>query len=145
MAVTPAEGTTISIESSTPGTYTVIGQVESITPPSVTVGEVKKTTLSSTRQEYRAGKIPDSGTLQFRLQYDPDSTAQQDLEDLQEAGTTKNWKIIYVDGMAVPAHEIFAGFITEFAKSALEDETNALADLTIRVTGTNARTAGAAS
>jgi hypothetical protein len=140
----PAEGTKLQIESATPGTYTDIGGVEAVTPPSTTTGEVKKTTLQSTSQEYRAGKIPDRGTLQFRLQYDPNSTVHQDLEDALDAGTTKNWKLVYADGMTTPASETFAGFITNFEKSELADETNALADLTIRVTGTVTRTPGAA-
>lgn len=145
MAVIPAEGTTIAIESVTPGTYTTIGQVVSITPPSTTVAEVKQTTLTSTRQAYRAGKIPDSGTLQFQIQHSPNDTVHQDLEDYLDAGTTKNWKLVYVDGMAVPAHEIFAGFIVSYEKSGLEDESDLVADLTIRVTGTVVRTPGAAS
>lgn len=145
MAVIPAEGTTIAVESVTPGTYTTIGQVESITPPSTTVAEVPTTTLTSTRKQYRAGKIPDSGTLQFRIQYDPNDTVHQDLEDYLNAGTTKNWQLTYVDGMVEPANEEFAGFITNFEKSALEDETNATADLTIRVTGVVTRNPGAAS
>ena len=145
MAVIPAEGTTIAVESVTPGTYTTIGQVVSITPPSTTVAEVNQTTLASTRKAYRAGKIPDSGTLQFQIQYDPNDTVHQDLEDYLNAGTTKNWKLVYVDGMVVAAHEIFAGFITEFTKSGLEDESDLVADLSIRVTGTVARTPGAAS
>ena len=146
MAVLPGEKTMLQMETVTPGTYADVVQVVSVTRPGPTTPEVKKTILASVRQEYRPGKIPDEGTVEFRIQYDPNDATHQAIYTAQAAGTTKNWKLKYADGMTTPANEAFAAFITGISPSeaSAEDDNNVEATVTMRVTGAVTRTAGVA-
>jgi hypothetical protein len=144
MAVLAGEKVMLQMETATPGTYADVVQVMSTGAPKPTVAAVKKTNLASTVQEYRPGKIPDNGELQFRVQYDPNDTTHQALLTALYAGTTKNWKLKYPDGMATPANSMFAGFLTAFEPDnfSATDENNVEADVTIQITGAVTRTAG---
>jgi hypothetical protein len=144
MAVIAGEKVMLQLETATPGTYADVVQVKGTGFPNPTVGEVKKTNLASTVQEWRPGKIPDNGTIKFTVQYDPNDTTHQALYTVLYAGTTKNWKLIYADGLTTPAFETFAGFLTAFEKGDQDAETeaNVQADITLRITGAVTRTAG---
>jgi hypothetical protein len=144
MAVLAGEKSKLQLETATPGTYADVVQVVAVTRPGLTVPEVKKTNLASTVQEYRAGRIPDNGTCEFRVQFDPNDTTHQALYTTAAAGTAKNWKYIFADGMTTPANVMFAAFITEISPSetSAEDDSNVEATVTMRVTGAVTRTAG---
>jgi hypothetical protein len=144
MAVIAGEKVMLQLETATPGTYADVVQVKGTGFPNPTVGEVKKTNLASTVQEWRPGKIPDNGTIKFTVQYDPNDTTHQALYTVLYAGTTKNWKLKYPDGNTTTAFETFAAFLTAIEKGDIsaEDEGNVEADITLRITGAVTRTAG---
>jgi hypothetical protein len=141
-AVIPCEGTIFQVESATPGTYTTIAAATGIGANEPEVAEVPKTTLASTRKEYRPGKIPDEGTIDFTIWYDPNDATHQSLYTFWAAGTTKNWKVKYNDGLTTNASETFAGFITKPSRGEIADEENVSLTVTIRITGSVTRTAG---
>ena len=72
LTVWPALGTTIGFDKTTPLTYLLIGQVESIKIEN-DVGKVKTTHLLSATQTYRP-TLPDPGTITCSILYDPTDT-----------------------------------------------------------------------
>src|SRR4051812_23513493 len=122
MSVIPAEGTVLERETATPGTFTEIAQVVMIGHVTKTVAAVKKTKLTSTSQEYRPGRIPDNGTVTFRIQYDPNLADHQQLYDDQDDGVEGTYRIKYADGKTTSASVAFNGFILTIEESDKEDE-----------------------
>ena len=142
MAVVPGEGTLMQIESATPGTYTTIGQVLSITGPAPSVAAVETTNLASTRHTYRPSKIPESGEVTFQIQSDPNDATVIILQGLMDAPASKNWRIISADGLTTPSKDQFSGFLTAWNRSGQEVESNVIVDATIKISGAITRTAG---
>jgi hypothetical protein len=141
MATIPCEGTIWQVESATPGTFTSI-DINSIGTNEPTVAEVPNGTLSSTRKSFRPSKIPEEGTIDFAFWYDPNSAAHQALYTYLYAGTTKNFKLKYNDGLTTPASEPFAGFLTKLSRGEIGEDNNVEVTATVRITGTVTRTAG---
>jgi hypothetical protein len=142
VAIIPGEGTKIAIESATPGTYTDLGEVNSVTGPAPSVASVETTNLQSTRHSYRPSKVPESGEVSFQIKIDPNNATQQILTGLMDTPVVKNWKITWPDGMTTPANSTFAGFLTAYNVSGAELENNVVADITIKLTGAITRTPG---
>lgn len=140
--VVPAEGTKLSMESGSPGTFVDVAGVIRIGSQKTKVNPVKTTKLVSTYQEYRPGRIPDMGEVVFRIQYDPNNADHQLMYTSLESGTITNWKITYADGLSTNASVTFAGFLTTIEEDDKEDEANVEADVTMQITGPPTRTPG---
>lgn len=132
MAVYPGEGTTLSYSSD--GTsYTPIAQVVSINGPSWAVAEVETTHLTSTDKEFRPSEIPESGTLDFSIEYDADSTTHSAMTTLMATPATRYWQIGLNDTSSTTWSG--QGFLTGFSLTGMEVEGNLMADVSLRFTG----------
>lgn len=129
-------GCTIAQESATPGTYTTIAEVVSISPPKISVGSVETTHLSSSRKTFRP-TIMDGGEVSFEIHYDPDETTHSALTTLATATAAnqaaKNWRITFTD--ATPATYTFSAFVTGFEVGQVGVEENITATITMKVSG----------
>lgn len=141
----PNEGTILSVTIAT--VPTPIGAILSVSPPGGEVTVVDKTALADTHKRKRPGLIPDSGEVSFRIQYDPNYSVHEYITGKINAPSLTNdvFKITYVDGMVVPAHDTFNGFFSKFEPADAEDESNLEADVTITIDGPVTRVLGAAS
>jgi len=142
MIIWPALGTTLGVDKTGGGTYTLIGQILSIDGPSSEVGQVETTHLLSTWKNYRA-TLPDGGEVAFEVEFDPTDTGTGTgagghgyLKQLAATGgvpATKNWQITYPT--TPPTTENFAGFLTKFGRSAAGPEDVLKASASIKVDG----------
>ena len=139
--VIAGEGTILSYSSDGGTTYTDIAQLLSITPPGISRGSVKKTSLGDSAQRFRGGKIPDYGEATFSIEYD--TAVHSALVALVESSAALDWKISF-NGDEYTTHGLatFTAFISDFKPSELADETNSEADLTLKVDGAVVWTAG---
>lgn len=78
MAADTGHKITIGVEGTTPGTYEIIGDVQSIDLPGVTRGTVDVTTLADDAKKF-IGTIPEAGDLSIEMFYDETSAAQEKL------------------------------------------------------------------
>lgn len=145
MAVLVTEGTILQMSISS--VLTDIAQVLSIDPPEGKVNAVKKTSLVDTVQRFRAGKMPEGGELKFTIEFDPNNTGHKQLAGriISPSSTNDDFKIKFVDGMAVPANLTFSGFVTGFKINTIEEENNLEAEVTVQVDGALDYNEGAAS
>ena len=101
MAADTGHSITFAVEnSSSPGTYDVVADVQNITLPSVTRGTVDVTTLADTARKF-IGTIPEGGEVEITLLYDETVQAQQDLIDSVSDGDTRrgvNYQIEFPSG-----------------------------------------------
>jgi len=124
---------------------TEIAQILSIKPPGGEVKKVPTTVLGATAQTPRPGKIPDSGEVTLRIQYDPSLAGHITLADRVKTPVVEWWMVRYDgDGLTTPARDRFQGYVLNFSpnESEAEDENNLEADLTIQITGSVNRVAG---
>jgi hypothetical protein len=135
------EGTILQVKIST--TFTNIGRVEEIDGNETDVTAVKKTHLLSAIQEYRPGKIPDVGTITFKLQLDPADAGHAQLRARAETpGVIDDFKLKYNDGNTTPGSEAFSGFVKKFKKTGFSDGNNVMAELEVQLTTLPVFTAG---
>lgn len=142
MPAIPAEKTKLQIEGGTPGTFTDLAQVLRVGAVKKKVEPVKTTFLDSSQQTYRPGQIPDHDPMTFRIAYDPNNVAHQQMFTDLDAGKTNNFQIVYNDGLTTPAKCAFAGFYTSIDEDDKEDQANVEADVNIQITGPAVRTPG---
>ena len=126
MAAISGNGTTFTWDSD------VIGQVQSLSGPSVSVATIDTTDIAGTAKTFIAGMV-DGGEVSLEVSYDPDSTDAEYhtamTADL-ESGTAKTWTITWSDGSTVSA----SGIITSFSASASIDD-KVTASFAIKVSG----------
>ena len=138
----PALGTTISVDQTGGGTYSLIGQVKSIKGAGGgEVGERETTTLSSTVKTF-APTISDNGECSFELNLDPTDTVHKFLQSEKEAppaSGSRNWKVIFAATGA--PQKIFPGFVKSIdGPDADGPDDNLSATVTVRVVGAVAST-----
>jgi hypothetical protein len=138
----PAENTVLSISDSALTTFTQIANILDVEPPGGVVASVSTTGLNSATKTSRPGKIPDSGSIAFRIAYNPNQATHQTLTGLLAVPAIRKFKVVYNDGDTTPANDQFLGYITEFKPDKAEDEKNIEADLTVVITGAVTRTPG---
>ncbi|TWT64239.1 hypothetical protein Pan54_50000 [Rubinisphaera italica] len=127
-----AKGTTLSVEFAT-DTYTVIGEVKSITGPSF--GEVstpESTHLTSAAREYIAG-MTGGGTLSFDLHFDPDNASHSALSDLVINPAVVGFKVTFAD--ATPAIYSFDGILKNFDISVSSFDDLLSASCSVQISG----------
>lgn len=114
-----------------PATFTAITQVKDITPPSLELGTVETTHLTSDAREFMP-TIHDGGEVSFNLEYDPADAQHIALYDSWAAKTVEVWKIELGDGDTVID---FSGFITKFGIDQMTVDSVNTIPVTIRTTG----------
>lgn len=142
----PALGTTVGIDEAYPagGTYTLIGQVLSISGAGGgEVGKRDTTNLSSTAKSYFP-TIPDNGELSLELNIDPTDTVHQFLIALKNTPPTgsaqsytgfNNFKVTFATA-ATTTSDVCAGFVTGIdGLNAGGTDENLTATITIQRTG----------
>jgi hypothetical protein len=141
---TPTEGTTIAYAAAEAGPFTLLGGVESVTPPAPKATAVKTTLLTDTVQKYRAGRQPEAGEAKFRVQFDPSFSQHVELRrlPLQPAENKRFWRITYADDFTTHATDTFQAIVTEVSPNDSEEENNQTIELTLQITGDINSTAG---
>lgn len=114
-------------------TYTTIAQRVTISGPKMEVAEVETSDLDSTVKTFRPSGVPDSGSLDLEVYFDPDDTQHTAIRALMATPAVKNFKLTLTDG--TPATATFAGFPTSFELNGMEIEGNLGANVSIKITG----------
>jgi len=109
-----------------------IGQVQSLSGPSMSVATIDTTDIAGTSKTFIAGMV-DGGEISLEVAYDPDSDDTEYHTEMTTdfaEGTEKAWKITWSDGSFVGAQ----GILTSFSASASIDD-KVTASFAIKVTG----------
>lgn len=145
MSDIPAAGMTVAIKLA--GSFTVVPNASEIEMSGFKVAERNPTGLTSGRVRKKPG-LPNYGDLKFKIWFDPNDTTHQALRDRAKSPsqTLDDWKVVYADGMVVPANAIVKGFVSgfDFKSGDAEKGTNEV-DVTVAVDDITSFTAGAAS
>lgn len=122
------------LKHSTDGTaaYTTLAEVTEISGPTMEVGTVETTHLSSTTREFLP-TIPDGGEITFDIEYDSDDTSHQILTGLMTTPAIAYWQVVMSDGTA--ANFSFAGILTGFEPGGFTVDDVVTASCSIKVTG----------
>lgn len=112
--------------------FSDIAYITSFTGPDGTKNELDATHLLSTSKEYLVG-LPDWGTYQFDIWFDPAQASHDDLRDLFQSGDERTWRIVYVPAIADNADE-FVASVRNFSRSGGVDAVLA-GSVTLRITG----------
>lgn len=120
-------------------TLTTIGQVTSITAPSMEMGSVETTHLTSTARTFLP-TIFDGAEVQFTVEWNDQDAAltQDDVFTQFKAGTVDAWQIVYTwdDGGTTYTTEVdFSAFVTAFPIDEVTVDNIATASITLKVTG----------
>ena len=116
----------------TPSSETAVGQVVSVSGPSVSTATIDVTDIAGSEKTFIAGMV-DGGEVSLEVSYDPATAATNHgvMTTALLAGTaTDGWKITWSDG----AHVSALGIVTSFSASAAIDD-KVTASFTIKVTG----------
>lgn len=136
-----AEGTTLKIGSA------LIGQVLSVKPPGAEIEPVKTTHLTSDAATTRPSQIPDNGEVTFKVEVNPADAGYGDLVDAFTVKpiVNKQFTITYGgDGFGTPGTDVFTATPNKLEFDELEENTNLIANVTVKVSGAVARTGGSA-
>jgi len=111
-----------------------IGQIMSLSGPSISVATIETTDLADTAKTFIAGMY-DGGEVTFDVAYDPDTASDPDsghhfMTTDMLAGTEGYWKVEWSDGNYIHAK----GFITSFSPTAAIDD-KVTASFTVKVSG----------
>lgn len=129
MAKTAGEGTILKVDVS--NSLTAIANLISVSGPDSSVPEVENTTLGADSKQYRPGKIPEAGTIDCSIYFDPADSGHQELLALAKTPATVSWQITWSDGSTLD----WEGFLTSISFSGMEDEADLQADISVRITG----------
>jgi predicted secreted protein len=130
MAYTPGKGTKLQLSISS--TLTDIAQVVSLTPPSMEMGTTETTHLLSTWREY-ISNLPDGGSIDFTIEYDPSHASHAALWTAFQGGAAESWKVLFTDTGA--AAVTFDGILTNFAWDEVAVDGVVTASITVKITG----------
>ena len=113
---------------------TEIGQIMSLTGPSISVATIETTDLQDTAKTFIAGMY-DGGEVTFEVAYDPDSESSPDSNQHEVTadmltGTQGNWKVEWSDGNSIYG----VGLVTSFSATAAIDD-KLTASFTVKVSG----------
>lgn len=121
--------------SSDGSTYTSLGELTDITPPSITKDVIETTNHGSSGTKTYIGGLVDFGEASVTINYDPDGaddTAVRDLAKTSGDSATQYFKITYAD--AGTNTEIWQGLVTSFEQETPIDG-QLSATFTIKVSG----------
>ena len=124
------------------GTLTQIAEVTSITPPNPQTAEKEATHFGSPnrRREYIAGLIED-GDATFGINYKPSSATSALIQEAQDSGTVRDYKIVLPDGTGT--WEITGQLIVKGFSRSIPIDDKMTAEIAVRFTGAKTEAAGA--
>jgi hypothetical protein len=97
MAVFRGTGTSFARgDGASPEVFTTIGDVISISGPSITKDEIEVTALDSTAKEF-IGALDDPGDVTLELNWNPQDTEHVNLRTDAEGNTKRNYRIVWND------------------------------------------------
>lgn len=138
----PAQGTTLAIDETGTGTYSLINNIRSITNlGGGSNAQADTTVLASTVKTFRQ-TIPDNGEVGVDLNWDPTDTVHRMIRDLKDTAGSgpNNFKATYNTG-STTSTEVFAANVSEVSGAdATGPEENLEASLTLKVTGASTPT-----
>lgn len=118
-----AKGTQLKSDSDTPGTFTLIPEVRSITGPSMTADILDATSMDTPGgfRDKRQG-LKDWGTVAFELLWIPDNAQHQKLFDDYSAspGVERAYQIIFPNAASTTFE--FTGFVSQMPITAAFDQ-----------------------
>jgi hypothetical protein len=124
-------GTALQVsDGASPEVYTTIAEVLSLSGPELTAEDIEVTNLDSTAKEYISG-VPDGGSASFELNW-ISSAQQETLRDDVEAGTARNYKIVFSTSPNTTAS--FNARCTEFSMTS-DPNTQIRASATLKISG----------
>jgi len=123
-----------SAGTTTPATYTVVGEVVGIDRADDEAAEIQTTHLTSTRHEYLMG-LPGSLKATLSVNFIPDNTGQLACRAAQIARTLIGFRLTYSDGGV----RTFDGYVTSLSET-LGVDGKADGSITIRGSGADALT-----
>jgi predicted secreted protein len=124
-----AQGTELQLGSGSPVSYTKIPEINSFSGPGGSVSVIDVTDLSSAAKEKLAG-LNDNGQLSFELNFIPSDAQHIALRAAKEAGTTQNFKLVFVDD----TEWTFTAVVTGFSVSGAIDGV-VKASVTLEISG----------
>jgi hypothetical protein len=139
MAKIPGKGTILQVEIAS--VYTTIANRVEISGPSAEMGEFDVSDLDSSVLQTVATML-DPGELTMKVWYDPNLAGHIQLNTDLAAGTVRNYKLKYADGLTTNAQAVFPAFVKKFERNGMKLLEYVGADLVLRVTGTITNTAG---
>lgn len=125
-------GSTIQVESAdSPGVWTSIAEVKSITPPSDTIDVLDATNMDSPNatREFILG-LNDPGECSFEMNFIPGSNADDTIQAIRAARVARNIRIAWANGI----YWTFTGILTAYEPDAPFDDVMT-ATVTFKVTG----------
>jgi len=129
-----SQGTIFEIESSTPGVYTEVGELQTWDGPGGGSAKViDVTNLRSSRKEKRMG-LPDEGQLTIAFNTFFDDAGQTRMYAARNSRALTNFRITYTD-LTVDS---FAGFVLMFKSGGGIDDV-VKGSATIEISGANSR------
>tara|TARA_R110002153_G_scaffold177237_1_gene330439 strand:+ start:239 stop:661 length:423 start_codon:yes stop_codon:yes gene_type:complete len=132
-----AYGIAFSYSADSGSTYTALGEITDLAPPSVSKDVIETTNHGSSGVKTYIGGLVDYGEVSITVNYDPDGTAHNAIRDLAKTANdgagTNLYKIDYSD--AGTSSETFAGIVMSFEQEAPMDG-QLSATFGIKVTGT---------
>lgn len=112
------------------GTYTALGQVQKITPPSGEMGTVELTNLASTAKEF-AATIYDGGEAEFTIIWLPGDSTHAQVWTNHKAGTLSDFTMTWSNASTAQ----FYGIITKFPWDEIDVESVQTIPVTIKISG----------
>lgn len=115
-----------------PAAEVLVGEIQEISGPESSVAEVETTPLGATYKRFRPSKVVESGTVNFKVFYDPNNPTHSAIRAL--ATTTpavRVWAVEYSD----TTRDTFDGFVTSCNISGGEQESEVMMEIEIRITG----------
>lgn len=131
MAGYNAQGSTIQIESATPGTYVTIGGVRTFSGPGGQANVIDATTLQSTGKEKLIG-LKDEGTFTLSCVHLPTDVGQIRVQAVRASGLATGFKVSFSDADTTVLG--FDGFAMSYTLSGGVDELTAV-EIGIEITG----------
>lgn len=130
----PGNGSSLSIESVTPGTYTVIPEVVSIDGPEAETGERETTPLGAALKIIRPTLL-DAGEVTATMNFDSTNAVHAGLYTKFLAKTYHNWRIhLFVPTGTADDQFDFEAWIKGFKFSGFEPEGTVQVEMTLRIT-----------
>jgi hypothetical protein len=129
MAYTPGKGTLLKLKISS--SYTSLGQVTKITPPSMEMGTVETTTITSASRSFLA-TIIDGGEVGFTIEWDATDTTHAALLTAFNAGTLSDFEVLFNDGGTTVQ---FFAIVTKFPWDEIDVESVVTIPITLKISG----------
>jgi predicted secreted protein len=131
MAAKIGLGMVLAYESTTPGTYTALGELYDVTANEITVETVDVTNHSHT-DGYRRfiAALADGGEISGMLAFDPALTVYAALKTVVDARAPRNWRVTYPGG----SNTVVSGILTTLGRTTPMDDRMECA-IAIKVSG----------